>query len=1150
MLLGSAACLPTAEPGVRFQRLGIENGLSQGTVHRIFQDSHGFLWIATDEGLNRFDGYSFVVYRVEVDNPRSIGGNCIFGLCEDRRGRLWAGVWGGGLSRLDRDTGRFTTVAADPRNPRSLSDNGVNALFPDAAGALWVGTETGLNRFDPDTGAVTRYSTRAGDPAGLTPGRVHTICQDHLGAIWAGTEGGLSRLNIPTGRVTRFTHSPGDPASLCPGKVRAVHEDRSGNLWVGTAGGLCRFDRASSTFVRVGTGAGPEGDLGRAAVNAILEDTSGTLWVGTTAGLYRWIRPGKPPELLRNVPGDPGSLSDNAILSLAEDRSGILWVGTENQGINSFKKERHKFVPFRYRGENPVDASTRCFGQTRSGMVLVGMHAGLKQFDGNEILASEALRREFAPFFAETPAGGAEPVISGLLEDHTGAFWIATYRRGLYRLDRDSRQGSWYRHDPADPHSLSSDEILTLYEDRAGNLWVGTDGRGLNRFDRQAGSFTRFRSDPRNPNALRSDFVMAIHDPGDGTIWVGTWGGGIEVFHPGTGTFHPLGSGASPPGALSGNVVTQIFEDSSRTLWIGTYGYGLHRYERGTKTFTAYTVREGLASNVIAGILEGADGELWISTYGGLSRFAPKTGKFINYVQADGLQSNEFNLRSCFKSGDGTLFFGGPGGINAFKPTALRQNTRVPPLAFTRFRRFGGEAPTLERAFLETGTIALSYRESFSVEFAALDFTNPGKNQYAYRLEGAVADWVPLGGRRELTFAGLSPGTYTLRVKGSNDDGVWNEEGITLRLHVVPPFWMAAWFRLVVGALLAAVLVVGYVVRVRRLKRRKAELEALVAGRTLQLAHSNAELENANLDLQNQILERERFERALEESNLKLQESVRKLQDMDQMKTELLNVVSHELRTPLTSVVGFAKVVRRKLEENLFPVIDRSDRKIDKTVGQVDGNMEIIVSEGERLTALINDFLDIAKMEAGKIEWNLVPLRFEDVSEQAAAAVRSLLETKQLRLEKRLPPDLPEVEGDRDRLVQVLINLLSNAFKFTPEGGLVSISAERAGTGEGALPHGVEPPAGPATDGEFVLISVTDTGPGILPENLDRVFEKFRQVNGTPPGAPKGTGLGLPICRQIVEGHGGRIWATSEPGRGSTFSFLLRAAAAAECRKA
>ena len=866
------AVFPPAPPDqtstIRFERIAGEDGLSQNSVLAILQDQRGFMWFGTEGGLNKYDGYQFIVYKHDPDDPstlsddfvssiyedrdgdlwvgtrnglnrfdratgtftryqhdpsapQSLGGAWVVAIYEDREGTLWVGIEDGGLDQLDRDTDTFTHYRHDPStgsgqaadDPNTLSDDTVTAIYEAASGDLWIATHGGINRFDRATGIFTHYLHDPGDPQSLSGSEVSTIFEDHQGALWIGTEdGGLNRLVLSKdegiGRSSetfvRYQHDPDDPRSLSHDRVLAVFEDSVGRLWVGTQNGLDLFDRERDQFVHYRHNASDLHSLSSNSIWSIYEDRTGILWFGTYGGgLSKYNRTTDQFALYQHNPDLPNSLSDNMIWSIYQDRSGILWIGTFNGGLNRLDRESGTFTVYRHDPDDPTS------------------------------LGSDDVR--------------------AVLEDREGTLWVGTQGGGLGQFDPGTETFSHYRHDPDDPHSLSEDRVTVMYQDRAGNLWIGTRAGGLNRLDRATETFTRYQHDPDDASSLSDDRVWAIYEDRSGVLWVGTLGG-INLLDVATGRFTHYVHDPDDPQSLSNDQAFSFYEDPTGAVWIGTWGSGLDRFDRATQTFTCYTEKDGLPDNVIYGIEVDSQGFLWMSTNQGLSKFDPRAETFQNYDVRNGLQNNEFNVGAHFTSESGEMFFGGIQGFNGFYPEQVMGNPHVPSIVVTAFSKFN---QVVRRDLSPNEHIQLSYRDNFiSFEFAALDYTAPDKNQYAYMLEGQDQDWVYAGTRRHVDYTNLKGGDYVFRVKGSNNDGVWNEEGVAIYLSVTPPIWETWWFRGIVILVLAGSVIGGYRLRIRSIEARSRELERQVEERT-------AELSRTNVLLEQEITERERMEEAL-----------------------------------------------------------------------------------------------------------------------------------------------------------------------------------------------------------------------------------------------------------------------------------------------
>ncbi|MFN7985922.1 MAG: two-component regulator propeller domain-containing protein [Thermoanaerobaculia bacterium] len=795
LLSAEAAALP-----VDVDRYSLEQGLSQSIVEAIVQDRRGFLWLATEDGLNRWDGHRFTVFRNVAGDPRSLSYNDLKCVAEDRSGALWVGTFEGGLNRLDPATGDVTRFRNDPADPSSLPANIVRAVLEDRDGKVWAGTQGGgLARLDPATGRFTRFRHDARDAGSLTHDDVRALLLDGEGTLWVGTYGGgLDRFDRSRGAFVHVAASEGGAGALL---VDALLEDRSGTVWAGTyGGGLFAVDRGSGRLVRCRGEALPS-----ALVKALAEDHEGFLWVATDGGgLARLDRRTGAVVVHRHDPAEPRSLATDRVWALREDRSKVLWVGTYGGGLNALDLGKKRFLSVRHDPRDPASLGhdiVWAFHEEPDGTLWVGTDSGgLQRWDR---------RRNVFRGFRHDPRDAsslAHDTVRALLADASGSLWVATNGGGLDRLDRATGRFEHHCHDPRDPGSLAHDELRALYEDREGTLWAGTFGGGLDRLDRAAGRFVHHRNDPADPRSLSNDFVRCILEDSGGALWIGTQGGGLNRLDRATGTFTRFRNDPADDASLSSDYVFALHEDRAGSLWAGTYGGGLNRLDRAAGRFARVTVRDGLASDLVYGILGDERGRLWVSSNRGLTVYDPRDGSAHAWDARDGLQSDEFNGGSSFRSARGEMFFGGIRGFSAFFPEEIVARTDPAPVVLTELllanrpvavgERRGGRL-LLPRFVGYLDEVVLSHDDDVvSLEFAALHFTAPRKLRYAYRLDGFDRDWIPAAAdRRVATYTGLAPGRYLFRVKATNPDGVWGEEEARLALVVTPPFWGTWWFR-------------------------------------------------------------------------------------------------------------------------------------------------------------------------------------------------------------------------------------------------------------------------------------------------------------------------------------------------------------------
>jgi ligand-binding sensor domain-containing protein/signal transduction histidine kinase len=831
---------------VRFESLTTEEGLSQSTVHTILQDQQGFMWFGTEEGLNKYDGYQFTVYKHDSDDSKT------------------------------------------------LVDNLIQTIAQDSQGGIWIGTSSGLDRFDPKTGTFLHYPQDLAGGSDLSGQSISAILQDRSGTLWVGTAGGgLAAVDLAAHHSVLFQHSSEGPQSLSGNSIEAIYEDRTGELWVGTDNGLDHFDRASGKFSPSFSQAVPgSAFIGNAAVYTLAEDGGGAVWIGTSAGLYKWDRDANHLSVYRHDPEDPVSLSDDAVTRILEDTRGALWIGTRT-GLDLFDPTHNSFISYVHDPNDPYSLasnSVRSIYEDRSGVLWIGTSGGLNKYarstqkfdlfqhtpglsntlSDNNIWAIDEdhlgnlwVGTFFAGLDRLNPTTGAVTVyqnnpsdptslssneVRALLEDHAGNLWIGMERGGLARFDPETGTFIAYQHNDAEPGSLSNNDVFSIFEDRAERLWIGTQRGGLNRFDPASGTFIHYQYDANDPKSLSDNQVRAIQEDHNGVLWIATFGG-VDLWDGKSNHFTVYRHDPKDASSLSSDEVSCIFEDQEGNVWVGTFGGGLNRFDRATRSFTHYTEKNGLPDDTVYGILADPGGDLWLSTNKGLARFDPLTQVFRNYDVSDGLQGDQFNPGASFQGKDGQMFFGGTQGLNAFLPQQVKDNLIPPPVVITAVKKYN---QTIQTNPAPNAIIPLSYRDNFiSFEFAALDYNTPEKNQYAYMLEGIDKDWISAGTRRYASYTNLQGGDYIFRVKASNNDGIWNEQATTLFIHITPPFWQTWWFIGIIGLVAVAGSIGGYRLRVRDIQARNRELSKRVEQRTHELATLNtiSEVVNRSLDL-------------------------------------------------------------------------------------------------------------------------------------------------------------------------------------------------------------------------------------------------------------------------------------------------------------
>jgi ligand-binding sensor domain-containing protein/signal transduction histidine kinase/DNA-binding response OmpR family regulator len=1157
-VFSSLVSLNSQEKKSRFQYLTTDNGLTHNMIDCMLLDSKGFMWFGTWNGLNRFDGYNFTVYKGDSRNTGTLSGNFIYDIIEDNEGNIWIAtenglnvylyqydtfihyntskesnasissdriqvvfydkigvLWAGtdkGLDKLTIGTNGQITDSYhyhESDDINGLTFNSVTSVFQDQKGNLWVGTSNGLNIIDGKTGSVVHLYADPSNPGSLSSNTINTIFQDRKGTIWVGTLNGLNRLDNATGKFSSYFHNPTDPGSLIHSTVMSIIEDLDGNLIVGTLGGLGIYNEKEGKFNNFTSFGNPNYCLNNEFVNCLLCTNDGNIWIGTErGGINKYNIYQNKFEFFETEINNKNSLSHNTVNSIYEDDK-YIWIGTAGGGLNQYNKSTGYFTHHRY---NP------------------GVTTGL-----------------------------ASDFVSAIFRDRYGNLWIGTWGGGLHLFDQyKTRKGKLirYQNSLTDTNSLVNNFVACIIEDRFGDLWIGTLG-GIDRYNHQQRRFEHFIA---GFDGKMIDRVGCLLFDQNDNLWIGTQIGLFRAQPDQSGKIDCsnsdikyFASQPSDPESICGNYIISMCCDMHGDIWFGTYGNGLNHLKKEFASdqkprFINYTESDGMCNNIVFGILEDNSGNLWLSTDNGLSRFNIETREFKNYYTGDGLQSNQFYWSASYRNKDGKMYFGSMNGLNAFYPDSLLDHTVQQQTIITDFKIFNKSVSVgqkyynqiiLKESIINTDHLILSYRiKEFSFEFTSQNYLQPEKTLYAYKMQGFNDNWSYVDSKRRfVSYTNLRGGDYTFMVM-SSQDAKWDSEPVMLHITIIPPIWENTWFIIIFSLLLLSVILLYITYRTYSLKKQKQKLERLVNERTTKIEEQKIELLAQANNLKESYLQLEKRQELIKgqkqqleiqntqilEQRDKLIDLNKKVQQVNQQQLNFFTYISHEFRSPLT-------LITTPLEQLIM------DKKADTPTGN---KLQLIYRNAQRLLHLINQLMEIRKVETGKI---VLKTAWGDLVSFVNGISQSFMELasqKEIKFRVSSTATTVKLYFDRDIIENIIYNLLSNAFKYAPDHGEINMDIELVTADD--LPENEIAVIDKHSSrhlgiNSYVKICVSDSGPGIPADKIRDIFRRFYRL----PSIHKvqGSGIGLYLTKEMVKAHKGLLYVNSIIGKGSSFSVFI-----------
>ena len=1057
---------------LKFEHITSDDGLSSNDIRCIIQDYKGFLWIGTQNGVNRYDGINIKIFRNVAGDSSTISSNWINTIFEDKNRNLWIGTRGSGLNLLIRETGKFESWQNIPGDSNSISGNNVWCMFEDSKENLWIGTRgSGLNLIDRKKGIFKRWLNDPLNSKSISHNSITTISEDKEGRLWLGTEGGgINIFDYSSNTFSNWENICNDKSNYPSDFVNTIIKDSKGYIWIGSDNFLTKINSASGKYKHWGATPNSKNGLSSGFISNILEDKNGNFWIATKdAGLNLF---NGETEIFSSSKFSINkfSLSSDEILTIYKDKSNILWIGTHGGGINKLKL---KNLAFQYWGTDPIpqkglpQKEVRKLFADKNNILWIGTNDGLSKFDR---------RKNIFRNYDVTPqilSGSKRNRIRSIYRSNKGVLYVGVEKGGLNEFDEKNDRFISYLPKSKNIEDLSSRNLRSICEDSRGILWLGTYNGGLHRFNPQTHELKRIPINADTSHAEENEQIEIIIKHNENEIWLGTENG-LILFNTLTHKTKRWVSEEDNSYSLIDNAIRALYKDEydDAILWIGTRG-GLSRFDIKHENFTNFTINDGLPSDLIYGILRISASDVGIVTSNGLSKLNLENFRFENLSIPF---NNNLDVGINSPTNKKEIIVGGKNGLTIFNSDEIQDNMHIPQVVFTEFRKYN-EPIKMEKDYSETESLNLKYSDDmFSISFAALDFSNPAGNHYSYKLEGFNHDWIDLKNDNTVTFTNLDPGDYKLFVKASNSDGVWSVHPAVLEISIAPPFWMTIYFRLAVFLLVILAVYWGIKLKTHNIEKQNLKLDKLIKLRTSELESEIRERKNVEI----------------------------RLQKMNASKDKFFSIISHDLRSPFTAITGLTDLLISE-----FPTFTKEE---------IRENLSTIDKSSKRVYNLLENLLDWSSIQTGRIIFTPKYFNLNIIINEVIRLFEANLKNKKLNIIYDHDKN-QTVFADYDMTYTIIRNLVSNAIKFTRENGEIEIRLEK--------------------ENEYILASTRDSGIGIEKCDLDKLFRIDIQQTTEGTKHEKGTGLGLILCKELVETNTGKIWVESEKGIGTTFIFTL-----------